>query len=96
MKIHVHDNNRAPERQICLAAVDLTTEKVLTLHIHAGECMLCPEGHCHFGSIGITVNQWGELYISFEQVAPPNKVTLDDYNPEGKPDEEHLASEVLQ
>jgi hypothetical protein len=96
MKVHVHDNNQAPEKQICKAAVELTTEKVLSLHMHPGECTLCPEGHCHWGSIAITLNEHGELYISFEQVSVPNKITLDDYNPVGKPDEEHLASEVVR
>ena len=95
MKVHIHDNNNAPQNQICLGQFELTSAKVLTLHLHPGECTLCPEGHCHFGSIGITLNEHGELYISFEQVAPPKKLTLDDYNPIDKPDEEHEKSEVV-
>jgi len=89
MKVHVHDNNRAPVTQVCMAAHELTPNKVLTLHIHDGPRVLCPEGHCHYGSIGLTLNERGEVYVSFQGVAQPKKITLDDYNPDGKVDEVH-------
>jgi hypothetical protein len=89
---HVHDNNELPDGQACLAQETLTRGKVLTLHVHDGPCTLCAEGHCHYGSIALTLTEKGDVYISFERVIRPSKITLDNYNPIGKVDTEHKRS----
>lgn len=68
IKVHIHDNTRVPDEQKCLAEHELERGKVIILHMHAGECRLCPEGHCHHGSIGVCIGLDGSLMISFENV----------------------------
>jgi hypothetical protein len=82
--VHVHDNNRVPDGQECLAEVELERGKILTLHMHDGGCVLCPEGHCHHGSIGVCIGLNGDLMISFENQCPPRRVTFDDFRPKGR------------
>lgn len=55
IKIHIHDNSKVPAGQNCLGEFKLERDKVITLHMHDGPCQLCPEGHCHHGSIGIVL-----------------------------------------
>ncbi len=81
IKVHIHDNTRVPDEQKCLAEHELERGKVITLHMHDGPCTLCPEGHCHHGSIGIVIGLNGDLMISFEGIRPPERVTFDDFRP---------------
>jgi hypothetical protein len=81
IKVHIHDNTRVPDEQKCLAEYELERDKIITLHMHDGPCMLCPEGHCHHGSIGVCFGLDGSLMISFEAVRPPERITFDDFRP---------------
>lgn len=78
IKVHVHDNSKVPVEQHCLGAFELTREKILTLHLHDGPCFLCPQGHCHHGSIGILLSETGEMFLVFENTPLPARVTCDD------------------
>jgi len=84
IKVHVHDNTRVPEAQKCLAKFELERDKVITLHMHDGPCMLCPEGHCHHGSIGVCFGLDGSLMISFENTRTPERISFDDFKPKGR------------
>lgn len=84
IKVHVHDNSKVPQEQKCLAKYELERDKVITLHTHAGPCMLCPEGHCHDGSIGIVIGLNGDLMITFENILPPKRISFDDFRPKGR------------
>jgi hypothetical protein len=79
MRVHIHDNNKLPANN-CMTHVELEPGKILTLHLHPGECQVCPEGHCHHGSIGVLLVE-GELFVVFEGAKPPEKITLDDFRP---------------
>jgi hypothetical protein len=80
MKIHIHDNNAVPVDQNCLGSFEADENKIITLHFHAGNCHLCPDGHCHNGSIAITT-VGEELFLSFESIMTPIKITYDDQPP---------------
>jgi len=84
IKIHIHDNSRVPEEQKCLAEYGLERGKIITLHMHDGDCVLCPEGHCHYGSIGIVIGLNGDLMVTFERAQPPTRITFDDFRPKGR------------
>ena len=84
IKVHIHDNTRVPEEQKCLAKFELERDKIITLHMHSGECQLCPEGHCHHGSIGVCFGLDGSLMIAFENVLPPKRISFDDFKPKGR------------
>lgn len=86
MKVHVHDNSRVPAEQDCLAEYELREDKIITLHMHDGECVLCPEGHCHYGSIALayTEKRGGHLFVTFEGIVPPARITQDDYRPQAE------------
>lgn len=84
IKVHIHDNTRVPDEQKCLAEHELERDKVITLHMHDGPCVLCPEGHCHHGSIGIVIGLDGSLMISFEKVPTPKRISFDDFRPKNR------------
>lgn len=88
MKIHIHDNNSAPGKQECKARHEVDEFNVLSLHFHDGSCQLCSEGHCHSGVIALVMFQ-GELYVTFEGVQIPNKITFSEYHPHRKPNQDH-------
>jgi hypothetical protein len=46
--------------------------------------MLCPEGHCHHGSIGIVIGLNGDLMITFENTLTPERISFDDFKPKGR------------
>lgn len=80
MKIHVHDNNNVPVKQNCLGEFELEAGKALTLHMHLGDCELCPSGHCHQGSLSLLLIA-GEIFVVLEGVMPPSKITLKETQP---------------
>ena len=80
MKIHVHDNNEVPEKHNCLGEIELEPGKTLSLHMHSGPCHPCPQGHCHQATINILQTDKG-LFVVFEGVRPPSKITLDEQAP---------------
>jgi hypothetical protein len=81
IKVHIHDNTRVPDGQKCLAEHELERGKVTTLHMHDGPCDICPQGHCHHGSIAIAIGLNGDLMIAFEGLRPPERITFDDFRP---------------
>jgi hypothetical protein len=81
INVHIHDNSKVPEAQKCMGEFELERGKVITLHMHEGPCQLCPEGHCHHGSIGIVIGLNGDLMIAFESTPTPERVTFDDIRP---------------
>ncbi|HEY7184336.1 MAG TPA: hypothetical protein VIC84_23070 [Blastocatellia bacterium] len=84
IKVHIHDNSKGPGSANCLGEFELERDKIITLHMHDGQCMLCPEGHCHHGSIGVVIGLNGDLMITFEGTRPPERVTFDDFKPIGR------------
>lgn len=84
IKVHVHDNSKVPGNQKCMGEFDLERDKIITLHMHSGECMLCPEGHCHHGSIGVCFGLDGSLMITFENAHTPKRISFDDFKPKGR------------
>lgn len=84
IKVHVHDNSQVPSNQKCLGEFELERDKIITLHMHDGECALCPEGHCHYGSIAVCLGLDGSLMISFEAARPPERISFDDFKPLGR------------
>jgi hypothetical protein len=80
MIIHVHDNNDVPEKHNCLGEFELEPGNTLSLHLHPGECRPCPQGHCHWANISVLQTSKG-LFIVFEGVRPPTKITLDQQAP---------------
>jgi hypothetical protein len=83
IKVHVHDNSEVPVAQSCRGEFTLSPDKILTLHMHDGGCRLCTEGHCHEGSIALVLAD-GQLFVVFEGVRPPGRITHDDYRPAGR------------
>jgi hypothetical protein len=81
IKVHVHDNSKVPGAQKCMGEFDLERDKIITLHMHSGECMLCPEGHCHHGSIGVCFGLDGSLMVTFENTHTPERISFDDFKP---------------
>lgn len=84
IKVHIHDNSKVPGAQECLGEFDLGRDKIITLHMHDGPCMLCPEGHCHHGSIGIVIGLNGDLMVTFENTYTPERISFDDFKPKGR------------
>jgi hypothetical protein len=83
MKIHIHNNNDpSPEKHNCLIEDELSEGKVLSLHMHAGECRPCRNGHCHDGTINLVMVD-NALYVVFEKVVTPDLITLSDAKPHG-------------
>ena len=82
IKVHIHDNSQVPAGQNCLGEFELVRDKTITLHMHEGECTLCPEGHCHHGSIGIVIGLNGDLMVVFERTPRPVRITFDDFRPQ--------------
>ncbi|MGH9767209.1 MAG: hypothetical protein ACREAB_07220 [Blastocatellia bacterium] len=81
IKVHIHDNSRTPVGQNCLGEFKLEPEKIITLHMHNGTCQLCPEGHCHHGSISMLFGANGDLFVVFERSQLPSRISCDDYKP---------------
>jgi hypothetical protein len=84
IKVHIHDNSKAPAGQNCLGEFELERDKVITLHMHGGPCELCPEGHCHHGSIAVVIGANGDLMVVFENVLPPRRISFDDFRPKNR------------
>jgi hypothetical protein len=84
IKVHIHDNSKVPAGQNCLAEHELERGKVITLHMHDGPCQLCPEGHCHHGSIGIVIGLDDSLMVVFERTPTPERITFDDFRPKNR------------
>lgn len=80
MKVHIHDNNNVPTAQNCLGEFELEPQRTLTLHMHPGECQPCPQGHCHQATIVLVQTDKG-LFVVFEGVRNPSKITLDAARP---------------
>jgi hypothetical protein len=81
MKVHIHDNNSpSPKNHNCVTEEDLSEGKVLSLHIHKGECERCHNGHCHGGTINLLIVD-GALYVVFEKVYLPDLITVDALKP---------------
>src|SRR5262245_57384657 len=84
IRVHIHDNSKVPVAQECLGEFELERDKIITLHMHAGECQLCPEGHCHHGSIGVCTGLDGSLMITFENTQTPERISYDGFKPKGR------------
>ncbi len=84
IKVHIHDNSKVPAGQNCLGEFQIARDKIITLHMHDGPCNLCPEGHCHHGSIGIVIGLNGDLMVVFERMPTPERISFDDYKPKGR------------
>lgn len=80
INVHIHDGTRVLSQK-CLATHELERGKVITLHMHDGDCTLCPEGHCHNGSIAIVIGLNGDLIVTFEATPAPERITFDDFKP---------------
>src|SRR5262245_61221228 len=84
IKVHIHDNTKGPGSANCLGEFELERRKLITPSMPDGPCMLCPDGHCHGGSIGVCIGLDGSLMITFENTFTPERVSFDDFKPKGR------------
>jgi hypothetical protein len=73
MLVHIHDHEQVHP---CIAEFELREGRVITVHLHEGDCKPCPDGYCHRGSVVLDLVD-GDLFVTFESTDRPHKVTCE-------------------